>query len=183
VARIGAAATAVNGTARGKSSATDVTSTVRTMVARARAVARVLGLPDQPGRSTEDTVLELLGGKHAVVVLDNCEHLLDASAAFVTAILGGCPGLTVLATSREPLGIAGEAIWRVASLSLADEAVELFGDRACQVRPDFSIADDGGATAVTEICRRLDGIPLAIELAAALDRLENDGVAPDGGPG
>jgi predicted ATPase/class 3 adenylate cyclase/DNA-binding CsgD family transcriptional regulator len=135
------------------------------------AVARVLGLPDQPGRSTEDTVLEFLGGKHAVVVLDNCEHLLDASAAFVTAILGGCPGLTVLATSREPIGIAGEAIWRVASLSLADEAVELFVDRACQVRPDFSIADDDGATAVTEICRRLDGIPLAIELAAARVRV------------
>jgi predicted ATPase/class 3 adenylate cyclase/DNA-binding CsgD family transcriptional regulator len=137
----------------------------------AGAVARVLGLPDQPGRSTEDTVLEFLGGKPAMVVLDNCEHLLDASAAFATAILAGCPELTVLATSREPIGIAGEAIWRVASLSLADEAVELFVDRACRVRPDFSVADDDDADALAEICRRLDGVPLAIELAAARVRV------------
>jgi predicted ATPase/class 3 adenylate cyclase/DNA-binding CsgD family transcriptional regulator len=135
------------------------------------AVARVLGLPDQLGRSTEDTVLEFLGGRQAMVVLDNCEHLLDASAAFATAILASCPGLTVLTTSREPIGIAGEAIWRVASLSLADEAVELFVDRARQVRPDFSLADEGDAAAVAEICRRLDGIPLAIELAAARVRV------------
>jgi predicted ATPase/class 3 adenylate cyclase/DNA-binding CsgD family transcriptional regulator len=135
------------------------------------AVARVLGLPDQLGRSTEDTVLEFLGARQAMLVLDNCEHLLDASAAFVAAALGGCPGLTVLATSREPIGIAGEAIWRVASLSLADEAVELFVDRACQVRPDFSVVDDDDVDAVAEICRRLDGVPLAIELAAARVRV------------
>jgi predicted ATPase/class 3 adenylate cyclase/DNA-binding CsgD family transcriptional regulator len=136
------------------------------------AVARVLGLPDQLGRSTVDTVLEFLAARQAMVVLDNCEHLLDASAELVTAIVGGSPGVTVLATSREPIGVAGEVIWQVPSLSLADEAVELFIDRACQVRPDFSIADDeDAAAAVAQICRRLDGIPLAIELAAARVRV------------
>jgi predicted ATPase/class 3 adenylate cyclase/DNA-binding CsgD family transcriptional regulator len=135
------------------------------------AVARVLGLPDQLGRSTEDTVLEFLAARRAMLVLDNCEHLLDASATLATAIVAGCPGATLLATSREPIGMAGEAIWRVASLSLADEAVELFVDRARQVRQDFSLADDADAAAVAEICRRLDGIPLAIELAAARVRV------------
>ena len=136
------------------------------------AVARVLGLPDQLGRSTADTVLEFLARRQAMLVLDNCEHLLDASAELVTAIVGGSPRVTVLATSREPIGVAGEAIWQVPSLSLADEAVELFIDRACQVRPDFSIADDeDAAAAVAQICRRLDGIPLAIELAAARVRV------------
>ena len=135
------------------------------------AVARVLGLPDQPGRSTEDTVLEFLAARQAMLVLDNCEHLLDASASFAAAVLGGCPRLTVLATSREPIGIAGEAIWRVGSLSLADEAVELFIDRARQVRPDLSVGADEDAVAVAEICQRLDGMPLAIELAAARVRV------------
>lgn len=135
------------------------------------AVARALGLPDQPGRSTEDTVLEFLATRQAMLVLDNCEHLLDASAAFAAAVLGGSPRLTVLATSREPIGIEGEAIWRVASLSLADEAVELFVDRARQVRPDFSVAADEDAAAVAQICQRLDGVPLAIELAAARVRV------------
>ena len=129
------------------------------------AVARSLGLPDQPGRSTMDTLLRFVADRKMLVVLDNCEHLLDASAALVVALLG-CPELTLLATSREPIGILGEASWRIPSLSLADEAVELFSDRARLARPDFSITDDAAAT-VTEICRRLDGMPLAIELAAA----------------
>src|SRR5262249_507983 len=85
------------------------------------AVARVMGLPDQPGRRTEDTVLEFLAARRAMLVLDNCEHLLDAAASFAIAVLGGCLRVTVLATSREPIGIAGEVIWRVAPLSLADE--------------------------------------------------------------
>ncbi|OBF91414.1 transcriptional regulator [Mycobacterium sp. 852002-51163_SCH5372311] len=135
------------------------------------AVARVLGLPDQPGRSTDDTVLQFLRARQAMVVLDNCEHLLDASAAFAADVLADCPGITVLATSREPLGIAGEAIWRVGPLSLTGEAVELFVDRACQVQPEFSIGDEQDAAAVAEICRRLDGMPLAIELAAARVRV------------
>ena len=72
----------------------------------------------------------------------------------------------MLATSREPIGVAGEVTWRVPSLSLADEAIELFTDRARRARPDFAVTDDNAAT-VAEICRRLDGMPLAIELAAA----------------
>ena len=128
--------------------------------------ARTLGLPDQPGRLPETSLLQFIGGRHVLLVLDNCEHLLDPSAALVTTLLGGCPGLTVLTTSREPIGMAGEVTWRVPSLSLADDAVRLFDDRASHARPGFSINDDNAA-AVDEICRRLDGMPLAIELAAA----------------
>ncbi|HYQ36159.1 MAG TPA: LuxR family transcriptional regulator, partial [Mycobacterium sp.] len=130
------------------------------------AVARALGLPDQPGRSTMDTLLRFVRDRQMLVVLDNCEHLLDASAELVVALLGAAPGLTLLATSREPIGVAGEVSWRVPSLSLADEAVELFVDRARRARPDFAV-DNDNAAAVGEICRRLDGMPLAIELAAA----------------
>lgn len=129
-------------------------------------VARALGLPDQPGQSTMDMLSQFLRDRHILVVLDNCEHLLDASAAVVVAVLGAAPRLTVLATSREPMGVSGEATWHVPSLSLADEAIELFADRARLARADFTLADDNTA-AVAEICRRLDGMPLAIELAAA----------------
>jgi predicted ATPase len=101
-----------------------------------------------------------------LMVLDNCEHLLDAAAALTTALLGGCPKLTILATSREPIGVPGELIWRVPPLSLADDAIELFTDRARHARPDFAIVGDNAAI-VREICRRLDGMPLALELAAA----------------
>ena len=129
-------------------------------------VARAVGLPDQPGRSTMDALLRFVRDRQMLLVLDNCEHLLDACAELVVALLGAVPGLTVIATSREPIGVAGEATWRVPSLSLADEAIELFGDRARLARIDFSVTEDNAAT-VTEICERLDGMPLAIELAAA----------------
>src|SRR6202171_3822729 len=129
-------------------------------------VARALGLPDQPGRSTMETLLRFIRDRHMLVVLDNCEHLLDASAGLVVALLGGAPRLTLLATSREPIGVTGEATWRVPSLSLADEAIELFADRARLAQSDFCMTDDNAA-AVAEICRRLDGIPLAVVLAAA----------------
>jgi predicted ATPase/class 3 adenylate cyclase/DNA-binding CsgD family transcriptional regulator len=129
-------------------------------------VARALGLPDQPGRSTMDTLLRFVRDRQMLVVLDNCEHLLDASAELVVALLGAAAGLTLLATSREAMGVAGEVSWRVPSLSLADEAIELFTDRARRARPDFTLTD-GNAAAVGEICARLDGVPLAIELAAA----------------
>jgi predicted ATPase/class 3 adenylate cyclase/DNA-binding CsgD family transcriptional regulator len=128
--------------------------------------ARALGLPDQPGRSPENSLLQFVGGRHMLVILDNCEHLLDASATLTAALLGGCPRLTVMATSREPIGVAGEVTWRVPSLSLGGDAVRLFSDRAGHARPGFSINGDNAA-AVDEICRRLDGMPLAIELAAA----------------
>jgi predicted ATPase/class 3 adenylate cyclase/DNA-binding CsgD family transcriptional regulator len=130
------------------------------------AVTRALGLPDQPGRSTMDTLTRFVAERRMLVVLDNCEHLLDASAELVVALLGAAAGLTLLATSREAIGVAGEVGWRVPSLSLGDEAIELFTDRARHARPDFTPTDDNAAT-VGEICRRLDGLPLAIELAAA----------------
>jgi predicted ATPase/class 3 adenylate cyclase/DNA-binding CsgD family transcriptional regulator len=129
-------------------------------------VARALGLPDQPGRSTMDTLLRFVRDRHMLVVLDNCEHLLHASAELVTALLGATPQLTLLATSREPIGVTGEATWRVPSLSLRDEAIELFADRARLARPEFRLSDDTAAAVVAEICARLDGMPLAIELAA-----------------
>jgi predicted ATPase/class 3 adenylate cyclase/DNA-binding CsgD family transcriptional regulator len=129
-------------------------------------VARAFGLPDQPGRSTMDTIARFVADRQMLVVLDNCEHLLDASTEMVVALLGAAPGLTLLATSREAIGVAGELGWRVPSLSLAHDAIELFADRARHARPDFAVGDDNVAT-ITEICRRLDGVPLAIELAAA----------------
>jgi predicted ATPase/class 3 adenylate cyclase/DNA-binding NarL/FixJ family response regulator len=128
--------------------------------------ARALGLPDHPGRSTMETLLRHLRDRQILLVLDNCEHLLEASAGLVVALLGGAPRMSVLATSREPLGVAGEAMWQVPSLSLTDDAIDLFADRARLAKTDFVITDDNAA-AVGEICRRLDGMPLAIELAAA----------------
>ena len=128
--------------------------------------ARAFGLPDQAGRSTMDTLTRFAADRQMLVVLDNCEHLLDASAALVNALLGAAAGLTLLTTSREPIGVAGEVSWRVPSLSLADEAIELFTDRARHARPEFVVTDDNAAV-VAEICTRLDGLPLAIELAAA----------------
>jgi predicted ATPase/class 3 adenylate cyclase/DNA-binding CsgD family transcriptional regulator len=129
-------------------------------------VARTVGLPDQPGRSTMDILLRFVGDRTMLLLLDNCEHLLDACGTMTAELLNACPHLTILATSREPLGLAGEVIWRVPSLSVADEAIELFSDRARRARPDFRVGDDN-ASVVEEICRRLDGMPLAIELAAA----------------
>ena len=128
--------------------------------------ARALGLPDQPGQQTMDVLLRLIRDRRMLILLDNCEHLLDSSAALVIALLGACPALTLLATSREPIGVTGEVSWRVPSLSLADEAIELFSDRARRTKPEFRVTAEN-SEAVTEICRRLDGLPLAIELAAA----------------
>jgi predicted ATPase/class 3 adenylate cyclase/DNA-binding CsgD family transcriptional regulator/predicted negative regulator of RcsB-dependent stress response len=130
------------------------------------AVARALGLPDQPGRSTDDTLIRFIGDRRLLIVLDNCEHLLDASASLTRELLGACPELRLLTTSREPIGIPGEVTFVVPSLSLADEAIELFTDRARRAQPEFAVAENNAAT-VAEICRRLDGMPLAIELAAA----------------
>jgi predicted ATPase len=129
-------------------------------------VARTVGLPDQPGRSTMDLVVRFVGEKTMLLLLDNCEHLLDACASLIVELLAACPHLTILATSREPLGLPGEVSWRVPSLSLSNEAIELFTDRARRARPDFVVGEDNRAL-VEEICRRLDGMPLAIELAAA----------------
>jgi predicted ATPase len=130
------------------------------------AVARALGLPDQDGLATIAMVTGFIAAKRMLLVLDNCEHLLDACAQIAEELLRACPGLVILATSREPVGAAGEATWRVPSLALAGDAIELFTDRARRARPGFSVTPEN-RTAVEEICRRLDGMPLAIELAAA----------------
>jgi predicted ATPase/class 3 adenylate cyclase/DNA-binding CsgD family transcriptional regulator len=129
-------------------------------------VARALGLPDQPGCSTMDTLLRFVRDRQMLMVVDNCEHLLDACAEMVVGVLGAASRLTLLATSREPIGVGGEAVWRVPSLSVTDEAIELFVDRARLAQAGFTVTDDNAAT-IAEICRRLDGMPLAIELAAA----------------
>jgi predicted ATPase/DNA-binding CsgD family transcriptional regulator len=143
------------------------------------AVARALGVPDLPGRSTADALTRLIGERRMLVLFDNCEHLLEASATLLAALLSTCPALTVLATSRQPIGVAGEVTWRVPPLSLADEAVVLFGDRARQARHDFRVTEEN-ATVLAEICRRLDGLPLAIELAAARIRAMSCGEILDG---
>ncbi|MDT5017302.1 MAG: hypothetical protein QOD39_3462, partial [Mycobacterium sp.] len=129
-------------------------------------VIRALGLSDQPGRPTMETLTRFIADRRMLIVLDNCEHLLDAIADLVGALLSLCPRLTLFATSREPISVAGEATWRVPSLPLDDDAVELFADRARLARAQFRVTDDNAGT-VAEICRRLDGMPLAIELAAA----------------
>ena len=138
-------------------------------------------LPDQPGVPPPSDVLtrlvDLLADRSALIVLDNCEHLVDAAARVAADLLARCPRLRILATSREPLGITGEALSPVAPLGLppADAspaealehpAVRLLADRAAAVRPGF-VVDATTVAPVVEICRRLDGMPLAIELAAA----------------
>src|SRR5215472_259042 len=129
-------------------------------------VARALSVPDTPGRSTIATITSFIGERRALAVFDNCEHLLDASAMLAEELLRACPALTIVATSREPLGAAGEATWRVPSLPVDGAAVDLLADRARRARPGFAVTAENN-DAVVEICRRLDGIPLAIELAAA----------------
>lgn len=149
------------------------------------AVAGAVGVREQRGRRLLDTLIEELGGGRSVVVLDNCEHLVEAAATLTDALLRSCPDLTVLATSREPLRVAGETTWRVPSLSVPDrppridtlkqyEAVQLFVDRARRARPNFTVTNET-APAVAGICQRLDGIPLAIELAAARVRVLSPG--------
>ena len=158
------------------------------------AVAAVLGLPDLGGPQPADTVVEALGCQDALIVLDNCEHLIDAAAKFCDTAIRHCPVIRFLATSREPLGIDGERVYRVPSMSLpsadivsaadiADsDAVQLFAERARLSNPAFAI-DDSTAPLVASICRRLDGIPLALELAAArLTSMSLQQVSPAAGP-
>ncbi len=133
------------------------------------ALARVLGLRPEHDRDLVGMLIGQLADQEALVVVDNCEQVVDAVAQLVDSLLHGAPTLRVLATSREPLGVSGEVVWRVPSLD-DDAAVELFIERARQVRPEYEVpAHDVGI--VTEICHRLDGIPLAIELAAAQIRV------------
>ena len=135
------------------------------------AVAAVLGITQQPGKSVSESVAAALEGRVRLLVFDNCEHVVDSVADLVEAILAASATVTILATSREGLGVSEEQLWRVPSLDVQSgtesAAVNLFLDRAHSVVSDFSLAQPGEADAVVEICRRLDGIPLAIELAAS----------------
>jgi predicted ATPase/DNA-binding SARP family transcriptional activator/DNA-binding CsgD family transcriptional regulator len=144
-----------------------------------KAVARALGVKDRPSQPLSDTLAEDLRTKQALLVLDNCEHLVETVARLVDVLLDACPGVRVLATSREGLGIAGEMNWLVLSLSVPDprqqptaeeleryESVRLFVERARYRNPAFVLSPQN-MQAVAQICERLDGIPLAIELAAA----------------
>jgi predicted ATPase/DNA-binding SARP family transcriptional activator len=137
---------------------------------------REVGVPDAATRARDplQRVVDVLGRSEALIVLDNCEHVLDAAACLVTELLAHCPRVRVVATSREPLGVAGELLCRVSPLPLPERdqppdsspAVRLFTERATAVRPDFTLSEQTAA-AVVEVCRRVDGLPLAIELAAA----------------
>src|SRR5271168_4357089 len=135
------------------------------------AVAAVLGITQQPGKSVSESVAAALEGRVRLLVFDNCEHVLNAAAGLVEAILAHSATVKILATSREGLRVSQEQLWRVPSLDInagtESAAVNLFLDRAHSVVSDFSLAQPGEADAVVEICRRLDGIPLAIELAAS----------------
>ena len=142
-------------------------------------VAGVLGLKEEPGKSLTETLTLHLKTKHLLLVLDNCEHLLSACATLSDSILRSCPKVLILATSREGMGTGGELTYRVPSLSLPDpkrettpeslsqfEAVRLFVERAQFHQPQFTVTNQN-APALASVCHRLDGIPLAIELAAA----------------
>src|SRR5437764_8294505 len=143
----------------------------------AAAALSAVGAPGQPGRPAIDTLTDFLIRRRTLVVLDNCEHLLDGCAELVGRLLCACPDVKVLATTREAMNIPGEVLWKVRPLTIPDgdcaldglqssEAVALFTDRTRAVEPDFEITTQN-AGAVTQICRRLDGMPLAIELAAS----------------
>jgi predicted ATPase/class 3 adenylate cyclase len=154
-------------------------ASIRDPVLVPSAVAAALEIAERPGRPLNETLRDAIGTRQLLMVLDNCEHLLDATARLVDELLDSCPALRIVATSREALGVEGEQSWPTPSLGLpageapasleelADaDAVALFVERARAVRPDFELSASN-APAVASLCSRLDGIPLAIELAAA----------------
>ena len=141
-----------------------------------RAVAAALGVLEQPDRPLHEVIADSLQTRELLLVLDNCEHVVEGAAGLVSLLLSRCPELAVLATSREPLHASGEHLYETPPMGLpeageaverllAADAVQLFRQRAAAVRSDFRL--EGCATLVTKVCRRLDGMPLAIELAAA----------------
>jgi transcriptional regulator with XRE-family HTH domain len=153
-----------------------------------QAVAAAAGVREDPGRPLLATLTAALRAKRLLLVLDNCEHLVDACARLADALLRACPHLTVLATSREALGLAGETVWRVPSLALPavpdprhpppvealtrSEAVALFVDRARAVQPRFVLTPESAA-AVAALCALLDGLPLALEFGCEEHRNRN----------
>ncbi len=147
------------------------------------AVARALGAREEPERPLAETLAHYLRPRSLLLVVDNAEHLVEAAAGLVTNLLRECAGLRVLVTSRQPLGLTGEVTWRVPSLEVPEalptdhpdegadsDAVRLFIERARQAQPGFHV-EPGAIGVIGHICRRLDGIPLAIELAAARVRV------------
>jgi predicted ATPase/class 3 adenylate cyclase/DNA-binding CsgD family transcriptional regulator len=144
----------------------------------ARTVGAVLGVREEPGRSMVDTLVEAVGDRYLMVVVDNAEHVLGVTAKLADALMRSCPRACLLVTSREPLGVSGEHVFRVPPLPVpptdlsvpaqlaAFESVQLFTERAVMYRPGFAL-DAANAAAVAAVCARLDGIPLALELAAA----------------
>jgi non-specific serine/threonine protein kinase len=132
----------------------------------AQMIAFEMGLKDEPGRPAIETLCRYVRDKHLLVILDNCEHLIEACADVARRLLLAAPRLKILASSREPLHVSGEARFPVKGLDIATEAVRLFVDRAAAVQPGFALTPSNEPV-VSEICRDLDGIPLAIELAAA----------------
>jgi predicted ATPase/class 3 adenylate cyclase len=147
------------------------------------AIADAVGAPAKPKQERWDDLIDQLRTRQAVIVLDNCEDLLDACRQRIESLRADCPGVGVLATSREPIRVPGEVLWHIDPLdvpaaggdianALVSPAVRLFAERAAAARPGFEV-DEGNAGAVGEICRRLDGLPLSIELAAALIALES----------
>ena len=151
-------------------------------------ITATLRLYDSRNRPALDLLIDYLSEKHMLLLLDNCEHLIDACARLADRLLHECPLLNLLATSREALGVTGETTYRVPSLSIPEsqqpieqitrfEAVRLFVERAASIQPGFQVTE-ANAPAVVQICRRLDGIPLAIELAAArMDLLSPEQIA------
>jgi len=148
-----------------------------------QAVAAALGIREYPGLTLRDSLMEYLAGRELLLVMDNCEHLIAGVVEFVEAVIAAAPRVRILCTSREPLGIPGERVWRIPPLALPaagrrpdiaalskTEAVRLFVERARAVAPEFELTPATAAT-VARICVRLDGIPLAIELAAARVRV------------
>ena len=153
----------------------------------AQTIAKVLALPETPDLAPLERLGAFLQARHLLLVLDNCEHVLEECAYIVSLLLACCPRLTFLLTSREPLAVSGEVVLHVPALSLPDEAepvdrarllhydaIRLFVERAHAAELSFRLTDDN-AGAVIEICRRLDGLPLALELAAG--RIRGMGVA------
>jgi tetratricopeptide (TPR) repeat protein len=145
----------------------------------AQTVAEAVGVHGQPGRLPTETLVDALRAKQMLLILDNCEHLVDAVASLVASFLESCPYLRILATSREALRVSGEVIWPVSLLAVPDlesptkvarlegyDAVRLFVDRACQRVPAFALTPEN-VQAVAQICVGLEGLPLAIELAVA----------------
>ena len=152
----------------------------------ARAIANELGVKERPGHSAREALLEYLREREALLLLDNFEHVLEA-ASYVRELLAGAPGVKLLVTSRAPLGVPEERVYPVPTLVLPDrsqrpslaelgetEAVRLFVDRARAARPDFMLTETN-AESVSELCVRLDGLPLALELAAARCNLLSPG--------